>query len=387
MKKQQSSRLLALDILRGITIAGMMLVNNPGSWGHIYTPLQHAEWNGLTPTDLVFPFFMFIMGISTFISLRKTEFKFSNAILFKILKRTAIIFLIGLGLSWVGLIFGTYHSLGSEALDVGERLWKSATNFEYLRILGVMQRLALTYGIVSLIAIFFKHKFIPYLIASILVGYSILLWLGNGFAQDGTSILAIVDQSILGVNHMYNEFGLDPEGVLSTIPSVAHVLIGFWFGSILMNNKDNRERMLQLFIYGAILSFVGFLFSYACPINKKIWSPSYVMVTCGMAATLLSLLIWIIDVNKKDKWCRPFEAFGINPLFLYVFGTLLAVIIDGVLLPYKGGLVALKTLIFEGLLLSGIDIYLASCIFALFFVFVCWIMANILYRKKIYIKI
>ncbi|MFV0469054.1 MAG: heparan-alpha-glucosaminide N-acetyltransferase domain-containing protein, partial [Dysgonomonas sp.] len=147
----KSDRLLSLDILRGITIAGMILVNNPGSWEHIYTPLRHAVWHGLTPTDLIFPFFMFIMGISTFISLRKYDFKFSQSLLQKIIKRTCIIFLIGLGLSWLSVSFATFHHLANDNLAIGERVLRSVTNFEHLRILGVMQRLAITYGIASLV--------------------------------------------------------------------------------------------------------------------------------------------------------------------------------------------------------------------------------------------
>jgi len=164
MKTNVSQRLLALDILRGITIAGMILVNNPGTWGSIYAPLEHAEWVGLTPTDLVFPFFMFIMGISTYISLRKYNFEFSHSAALKILKRTLVIFVIGLGIGWLSLSFRTYNSLIAENLSFGERLLQSVTNFAHLRILGVMQRLALCYGATSIIAILIKHKYIPVIV-------------------------------------------------------------------------------------------------------------------------------------------------------------------------------------------------------------------------------
>lgn len=387
MDRIKTNRLVSLDVLRGITIAGMMLVNNPGSWDEIYAPLRHAEWNGLTPTDLVFPFFMFIMGISTYISLQKTKFEYSRPILFKILKRTAIIFLIGLALSWIGLIFNTYHWTDSNEITTGERLWLSFTNFKDLRILGVMQRLALTYGAVSLISLFIKHQHLPKLIGAILIGYFLLLVFGNGFEQGDNNILAIVDQNVLGLSHMYNEFGLDPEGILSTIPSIAHVLIGFCFGKILMNVKDNKERMLQLFIYGTLLTFAGLLFSYACPINKKIWSPTYVLATCGMATTLLGLLIWIIDVKGHQKWSIFFESFGANPLFLYVFGSLLAILIDGIRLPSVEGYATLKEIIFTAMLAVGFDVYFTSCVFAILFVLVCWVVGHSLFKRKIYIKI
>ncbi|MDU1892400.1 MAG: DUF5009 domain-containing protein [Dysgonomonas sp.] len=383
MNQKQSSRLLSLDVLRGITIAGMLLVNNPGTWSSIYAPLRHADWNGLTPTDLVFPFFMFIMGVSTYISLRKTEFKFTSEALFKIMKRTFVIFSIGIALSWIGVFIGTYNNLEVANISIWKKLLESVTNFEHIRILGVMQRLAFTYCAASLIAILIKHKYIPAIVVSLLLGYSIFILVGNGYAQDGSSWLAIVDQNVLGLNHMYSEYGVDPEGILSTIPAIAHVLIGFCMGNILMNIKDNRERMLQLFIYGAIFTFLGFLLSYAFPINKKIWSPSFVLVTCGMGATLLSLLIWIIDVNNKKKWSIFFESFGANPLFLYVFGAFLGTLIDTVNVNNT----TLKSWMFNGMLSLNMNVYFTSCLFAILFVVACWIMGYPLYKRGIYIKI
>ncbi|MFR0679327.1 acyltransferase family protein [Dysgonomonas mossii] len=387
MEAKASSRLLSLDVLRGITIAGMILVNNPGSWGHIYAPLRHAEWNGLTPTDLIFPFFMFIMGISTFISLRKFNFEFSVPTLRKILKRTFVIFLIGLGLSWLGVSFGIYHGLATDNLGFWERLGRSVTNFEHLRILGVMQRLALTYGITSLIAIFIKHKYIPYIIVFGLIGYFLLLLFGNGFATEGYNILAVTDQSILGLNHMYTEFGLDPEGILSTIPAVCHVLIGFYCGKILMETKDNQQRMLHLFIIGAILTFAGFLLSYGCPINKKIWSPTFVLTTCGLGATFLSLLIWIIDVKGYKKWSVFFESFGVNPLFIYVLAGIMATLVEGIHFSSNGVTTNPKSYLYNDLLQPVFGDYFGSLIFALLFVFIAWLVGNVLYKKRIYIKI
>lgn len=387
MNKTASNRLLSLDVLRGITIAGMIMVNNPGSWNHVYAPLKHVAWNGLTPTDLVFPFFMFIMGISTYISLRKFNFEFSKPTLFKIIKRTIIIFLIGVGLGWLSLSAFTYHSLASEGLSFFERIFKAFTNFENIRILGVLQRLALTYGISSLIAITIKHKYIPYIIAVSLIGYFILLLLGNGFERGDQNILSIVDQSILGLNHMHVNYGLDPEGVLSTIPSIAHVLIGFCCGQILFKTKDNHERITQLFIIGAIFTFIGFLLSYGCPINKKIWSPTFVLTTCGMAATFLALLIWIIDIKGHKRWGVFFESFGVNPLFIYMFAGVLATLLDAILFTYDGYTTSLKSFIYKICLQPYLGDYLSSLVFALLFVGVNWIVGNILYKKKIYIKI
>lgn len=390
MKTNVSQRLLALDVLRGITIAGMILVNNPGSWSSIYAPLEHASWHGLTPTDLVFPFFMFIMGISTYISLKKYNFEFSHSATLKILKRTFVIFVIGLGIAWLSLSFRTYNSLAKDNLEFGERFLQSITNFGHLRILGVMQRLALCYGITAIIAIVMKHKYIPALVISTLLGYFLLLLFGNGFEQSELNIVSIVDQAILGVDHMYKDAGLaiDPEGLLSTIPSVCHVLIGFWCGELLMGVKDNGERIQRLFLVGAVLTFSGFLLSYGCPINKKLWTPTYVLTTCGLASTFLALLIWIIDIKGYKTWSRFFESFGVNPLFIYVMGAVLTILTGSFLfISYDDKMIALKTYVYKYLLEPLLGDFPGSLTFALLFVGINWLIGYVLYKKKIYIKI
>ncbi|MFV0419115.1 MAG: acyltransferase family protein [Dysgonomonas sp.] len=389
MQQNNSGRLLALDVLRGITIAGMIMVNNPGSWQYVYAPLRHEAWNGLTPTDLVFPFFMFIMGISTYISLRKFDFEFTVPTLLKILKRTVVIFLIGIGLSWLSLSFSTYHSLEAENLGFLDRFIKSITNCQHIRILGVMQRLALSYGAAAIIAILVKHKYIPYIIAATLLGYFLLLLFGNGFDFSEENIIAVVDKAVLGIDHMYRDSGLaiDPEGLLSTIPSIAHVLIGFCCGAVLMNIKDNQQRITQLFIIGTILTFSGFLLAYGCPINKKIWSPTFVLVTCGLGALLLALLIWIIDIKGYKRWSVFFESFGVNPLFIYVFAGVLAILFNQSVFVYGDGYISIKGFLYSAVLQPALGDYFGSLIFALLFVLFSWLVGNLLYKKKIYIKI
>lgn len=386
---QPTNRLLSLDVLRGITIAGMIMVNNPGSWSYVYAPLGHAAWHGLTPTDLVFPFFMFIMGISTFISLRKFNFEWSRAALLKILKRTVVIFLIGMGIAWLSLSFRTFRGLEAEELGFFERFIRAITNFEKLRILGVLQRLALSYGATAIIAILVKHKYIPHIIIVSLVGYFFMLLFGNGFDFSEQNIIAVVDQAVLGVNHMYRDSGvyLDPEGLLSTIPSIAHVLIGFLAGKMLMQTKDNHERIQQLFIMGAILTFAGFLLSYGCPINKKIWSPTFVLVTCGLAATLLALLVWIIDIKGHKRWSRFFESFGVNPLFIYVAAAVLSILLGNILITYGGELISIKKFLYEIGLQTYLGNYFGSLTFAVLFVIINWLIGHFLYKKQIYIKI
>ncbi|MDO4229909.1 MAG: DUF5009 domain-containing protein [Capnocytophaga sp.] len=387
MEKKVNNRLLSLDILRGITIAGMILVNNPGSWNYVYTPLGHASWNGLTPTDLIFPFFMLIMGVSTFIALRKFNFEPSKPLLRKIIKRTLIIFLIGIALSWFAVSLRTYHSLAEENLGFLERWAKAITNFEKIRILGVMQRLALSYGITSLIVIFVKHKYIPYIIATILVGYIFLLHLGNGYATEGYNLLAVTDQNILGLNHMYVEYGVDPEGILSTIPCIAHVLIGFYIGKILVEKKDNDQRMLQLFIIGTVFTFLGLLLSYGFPINKKIWTSTFVLTSCGMGILFLALLIYIIDVKGHKKWTPFFETFGVNPLFIYVLAGVIAITLGGIRFDYGGEIVSAKGYFYSQVLQPLFGDYVGSLVFALLFVGLLWSVGYILYKKRIYIKL
>lgn len=379
MSSTKSKRLLALDVLRGITIAGMILVNTPGSWAYVFAPLQHAPWIGLTPTDLVFPFFMFIMGISTYISLKKYNFQFTLPVFFKILKRTIVIFAIGVGISWFALICWTHDPFP----------------FDQIRILGVMQRLALAYGATAIIALIMKHKYIPYLIAFLLVGYFIVLAFGNGYAYDTTNILSIVDHAVLSKAHILNDRGIDPEGVLSTIPSIAHVLIGFCVGRLLMERSSSESsptstlnsQLIHLFLIGTILTFAGFLLSYGCPISKKIWTPSFVLVTCGLASSFLGLLVWIIDVKGKKGWSRFFEAFGVNPLFMYVFSEILAIILYTIPMTYHGEATDLYSYIFTACLQPIFGNYGGSLAFALLFIGFNWIIGYVLFKKKIYIKI
>ena len=383
-------RLLALDIMRGITIAGMIMVNNPGSWGHIYTPLGHAEWHGLTPTDLVFPFFMFIMGVSTYFSLRRYDFRPSGAAVWKIVRRSAVIFLIGLAIAWL--------SLALRGICSGRELIDSVCCFDRIRILGVMPRLAICYCVGSLLALVLRHRLLPWFIVSLLVAYTVMLLAGNGFDFSESNIISVVDRAVLGESHMYHtsadgvRLAFDPEGLLSTLPSIAHMLIGFMCGRMIVQVKDNYRRITNLFLIGTVLTFAGFLLSYGLPINKKIWSPTFVLTTCGLASSLLGLLIWVIDIKGYRRWCRFFEAFGINPLFMYCLGAVLTIIIGAVRVPYaaaEDSVTTVKGWIYEAVMmpLAGGDATLASLIFALAFVGFNWIFGYWLYKKKIYIKI
>jgi predicted acyltransferase len=382
--KTNPSRLLALDIMRGITIAGMILVNNPGSWQYVYAPLRHAEWNGLTPTDLVFPFFMFIMGVSAWISLSKYEFKPDMRTIRKILRRTLLIFLIGLALAWIGLVFRKWQETGAGTPFL-ERMGHSLYNFEQIRILGVLQRLALAYGGAALIAVTVRQRFIPWVIAGLLAIYTIILFLGKGFEYNETNLLSIVDRAVLGINHVYKDNGIEPEGILSTIPSIAHVLIGISIGRLIMTTADVREKLLRLLLAGAALTFAGFLLSYGCPVNKKIWSPTFVLVTCGLGSTFLALLVWTADVKGRRN-VQFFEAFGVNPLYMYVIAALLSILLGSIRIGEGDTARSIHGIIYGGLR-SALGDYPGSVAYALVFVFLVWMSGYHLYKKKIYIKI
>lgn len=376
-------RLLSLDILRGITIAGMILVNNPGSWGSIYAPLRHAEWHGLTPTDLVFPFFMFIMGVSTYMSLRKYDFRLTGASLLKVVRRSVVIFLIGIAIAWL--------SLTLRRISSGSGVVEAMMNFDHIRMLGVMPRLAICYGVGSLMALSMHRKALAWTVAALLAVYAAVLLFCNGLIFSADNIIAVIDRAVLGEAHMYSDtvdgitLKFDPEGLLSTIPSICHMLIGYLCGAMLMQTADNRERTLRLFIVGAVLTFAGMLLSYGCPINKKIWSPTFVLTTCGLASTLLALLIWVIDIRGHRRWCRFFESFGVNPLFMYCLGAVLSILFGFI----SVGGTSLHAWLYADVWtpLAGGDKVLGSLLYALAFVALNWCVGFILYKKKIYIKI
>ncbi len=405
MKKTgNSNRILALDILRGITIAGMILVNNPGSWGHIYAPLDHAEWLGLTPTDFVFPFFMFIMGITTYISLRKYDFQSSTSAVRKIVVRTVVIILVGSFISFFAH-FCYYWNNADPLLGFGAQFLDALNVLPTLRFTGVLHRLAVCYCVVAVLALIVKHKFFPWIITCLFVSYFIVLQVANGYAYDETNILSIFDRAIIPVAHLYNDHGIDPEGLLSTIPSIAHVMIGFVVGRMMFVEKKQSDIektmsdiiqtksdivqtkldivITRLFVIGTALLISGFLLSYACPISKKIWTPTFSMVTCGFASMFLALLIYIIDKQRIRKGSGFFASFGANPLFLYIMSDVFAILL---------GCIKVSSISIHGHIYNALVPLFGetggSCVYAILFViFNFAVVAYPLYKRKIYIKI
>lgn len=357
-------------------------MNTPGSWGDIYAPLSHAQWNGMTPTDMVFPTFMFIMGVSMYISLRKCGFSLDAALLKKIIRRTILIFLVGTAISLVaGFLFKLNYNVGQEGFSMGV-LWRSVPEFSHLRILGVLQRLALCYGMGSLIVTLVKHRWLPYIIAALLAVYYVILALGNGFVYGPENILSVVDLNVLGVNHIYNDHSIDPEGVLSTIPALAHVLVGFCIGKLCVEYQQPEEKMSRIFLYSFIMLIVGLLLVDLCPLNKKVWSPTFVLVSCGLGGGLLAVLYWLIDLKGHNRLAVPFEVFGVNSLFCYVLSQILSVIFDTI--PFG---VSVHDGIYGGLCAAFGEGKFASMLYAVAFVLVVWAISYVLYKKKIYIKL
>ena len=355
-----SQRLLSLDILRGITVAGMILVNN--GWGESFEMLGHSKWNGMTPCDLVFPFFLFIMGISCYLSLVKSEFKPTPQVIRRIVKRTVLLFVIGLFINWFD------HAIEGDLLCFG-----------HLRIWAVMQRIALCYGIVSLFALFCNHKYTLHTIAALLVVYTAILVLGNGYSENASeNILAQVDLKLFGYDHLYHKSAVDPEGLVGTISSVAHVLLGFYCCMLIRKRETIEQKVIALFVVGAIGVIGGYLLSYGLPLNKRIWSPSYVLMTCGLASLLQALLMYIIDIQKKSGWTTFFHVFGVNALALYVSSELLAILLNNI---------GVSEVIYNGIHAVIPALKWASLAYAIYFVMLNFAIGYVLYRKKIYIKL
>jgi len=379
--REGAKRLVSLDLLRGLTVAMMILVNN--GYGESFSQLRHKEWNGMTVCDLVFPFFLFMVGISTYLSLRKTQFQATTAVLQKIFKRAVLLFLIGLGINWFD------HAIGGDVLCFG-----------HLRIWAVMQRIALCYLAASLFAVYANHKYTIPTIVALLAVYTLIITLGNGYAYDAeANILAQADLRLFGYDHLYHKSPVDPEGLLSTIPAIAHTLIGLLCGKLVCSKVSPKEKVRNIFIFGALLTIAGFALSLWLPLNKRIWSPSYVLATCGLAMLLLSLIIkaekrfpslFLSPLRYESEQARaqegrggslvvvPLLVFGMNPLFLYVLSELMAIVF---------GHFGISTLIFDTIHSVVSAPKWASLCYAFTFVLLNWLVGYVLYRKKVFIKL
>lgn len=403
----QKKRLLSLDILRGITVAGMILVNNPGSWSHIYAPLRHAAWNGCTPTDLVFPFFVFCMGVAMYISHSKSNFDFNWDTTRKVVLRGLLIVLIGWALSWYGMALRQFI----KGADFMTAMWTYP--IEHIRYLGVFPRLGLVSLLGGLLLLIFKPKRILWVSGTLMLIYCILQSVTNSFELTAQNMESIVDLKVLGDNHIYHlrnaageRIGFDPEGLLSTIPCVAHVLIGAWMGKLIMTEKDIWGKATRALLAGAIMMVLGFCLDYAFPINKSMWTASYVLVTCGLASSILGVLTWILDIRLPqlnevkpatvcakvhhavaNNWYKFFETFGVNPLFIFCLSTWFVVTAAQIRFEYLEKTYNLMGFWYNVCLVPIFGDKGGSLVSALSLVLLMWSIGYILYRKKIYIKL
>lgn len=402
-----NNRYYSLDVFRGMTVALMILVNNPGTWSYIFDPLEHAEWHGLTPTDLVFPFFLFAVGNAMAFVLPKFKQQPQKIFWQKVLKRTVLIFAIGLFLNWFPFLKWDGDNLIFKAwVDA-----KDATSG--IRIMGVLQRIAICYFFAMVLAYFLKTKQVIVAVFAILFGYWLMvLGFGKGdpYSLEGW-FGSHLDQNILGLAHIYKGEGrpFDPEGLVSTLPSIAQVLLGYLVGMYVTKNgqlswlwpktpttENGTFRMLSgLMVSAFILHLIALFWNLEFPFNKKIWSSTYVLETTALAGLLLGTFIWLTDVQGWRNWLTKFfDVFGKNPLFVFVMSGLLPRALNLIRIP-------------KGVSAEGLPEYqspqdwfynnilshlpgppeVGSFAYALCFLVLMWALAWWLDRRKIYVKV
>jgi len=379
--EQGQQRLLSLDFFRGVTVAAMILVNNPGDWGHIYTPLEHAAWNGCTPTDLVFPSFLFIVGVSIAyaMSSKKTDPATHTKIIIKALKRALILFGLGLFLS-------LYPKVFTEPLDA----------LKTVRIPGVLQRIALVFFISAVI--FLKNS--PRNIFKIGIALLVLYWIlmnfvpvpdfGSANLEKETNLGAWLDRTLLGEAHLWKLAKTwDPEGILGTIPAISTGLFGVLVG-IYLKRKDVEPatKIAWLFSVGTASVFVGLTWGLQFPINKSLWTSSYVLYTGGIATMILSLCYWVIDVHKQVYFTKPFIAYGVNAITVFFLSGLIPRTLNLFTVKNPDGTsITLQVWLFNTYFAPNFSPLNASLAWAILFVSFWFIVLWLMYKKNIIIKV
>ncbi|MBG9375745.1 DUF5009 domain-containing protein [Panacibacter sp. DH6] len=391
-----NERYYSLDIFRGATVAFMIMVNNPGSWDHIYAPLEHAAWHGCTPTDLVFPFFLFAVGNAMAFVMPRLQVQGNAYFIRKVVRRTLLIFLIGLFLNWSPFFMWQQNQLVVKSWE-----WTDANGIPHgIRILGVLQRIAIAYCIASFIVFYFKPR------GAYIFGTALLLvyWglcFAFGSSGDPYSITGFfgtaIDQSILGELHMYHGEGIpfDPEGIISTITPAVQVIFGYLVSHYIQQKGKTYEMLSGLLIAGLVLTFIGLFWSLSFPLNKKIWTSSFTVYTTGVAILVLGILIYIVEFKHvKGWWSSFFDAFGKNPLFIFVLSGFLPRLLGLIRIP--NGLSANgKTLytspfgwFYEHICKNiAADLRVGSLVYAFSMIAFYWLVAYMLNKRKIYIRV
>lgn len=390
MAQSKTQRYVALDVLRGMTVAGMILVNNPGSWSHIFPPLRHAPWTGCTPTDLVFPFFLFCVGAAMAFSFAKYGDRLNGKSARKLVTRGILIFLVGLGLN----LFPFYPTSPHDAS------WTFGQNWVYwlqhVRIFGVLQRIAMCYILGGFLALWLKtpKKILFGLAAVTCLHWLILRIFGTdpGWATLEGNISGKIDIALLGDNHVYHGYGtaFDPEGLLGAISGAGTVLLGYYIGLTIRSTASQIEAVAKLYTIAAVCLALSCVWSIWLPISKPLWTGSYVLYAGGWAILCLAFFIYFIDVKGKESLFTPFKAMGMNPLFAFVMAGL-TVKIFGRMVHWtsaSGSNVTPLSWFYRNccVALFGNNEY-ASLMYALCYVALFVGMAMWLYRKKIIIKL
>lgn len=369
-----SSRLVSLDVFRGLTVMFMILVNNPGDWGHIYKPLEHAEWNGCTLADMVFPFFLFIVGVSIVYALEtKKQIQAAHGqLMLRIVRRAAIIFGLGLFMSlyWY---------------------W----DFTTARIPGVLQRIAVVYLLCGLIYVKTDYRLQSVLVILILIGYFLLMTrvpvpgYGKPSLQPETNLGAWLDRLLFTPAHLWNQSRTwDPEGLLGTLPAMGTTLLGILTGTWL-KRKDFTEggKVGAMLLAGLLLAGAGLWWNASFPINKALWTSSYVLFTGGIALIVFSLCYFFIDVLGYKKWTTPLVVYGVNAITVYVASGLLARTMNKVQINFQGEDVSLSTALYGTFFSDYFSPVNASLAWAISFVLVWMIILWIMYNRRIMVKI
>ncbi|HLV95149.1 MAG TPA: heparan-alpha-glucosaminide N-acetyltransferase domain-containing protein [Candidatus Acidoferrales bacterium] len=375
----RADRIQSVDVFRGLTIALMILVNNNGDFRAAYWPLLHSQWNGWTPTDLVFPFFVFIVGVSMVYSFRSRLARGDSrgSIFMHAVRRVVILFAIGV------LVINSFPD---------------HYQFDHIRIYGVLQRIAMCYLIAAVFVLWTGTRGQIVGIAACLIGYWILMRYVPvpGFGVPGRDIplldpdrnwVAWLDRKLL-TGHLY-EGTRDPEGLLSTIPAIGTILSGVLTGEWLRSNRTARAKALWMLIFGIVGLAAGKFFNIWFPINKKLWTSSYVVFTAGFALVVLALCYWVLDVRKRrGRWTMPVLVFGMNAIAAYTLSEMLSAGLDSWRMGSGGHEASVRELIYYHLFTSPqAHSANASLAYSIAFVLVCWLAMWILYRKKIFLKV
>jgi predicted acyltransferase len=367
-----NQRFLALDVFRGMTICFMIIVNSPGSWDIQYAPLAHASWHGFTPTDLVFPSFLFAVGNALAFVMEKYTTQGDGTFWRKTLKRTIIIFLLGYLMYWFPF-FQESTGGGLELKPISET-----------RIMGVLQRIALCYFFASIVIHYGSKQFAVIFSAVALLSYWAIMYVFGDYTMQGNAGMKF-DAFLFGESHLYHGEGVafDPEGLLSTLPAIVNVIAGYLTGSFIRKNGNSYETIAKMMIAGSVVMLVAFTWDMSFPINKKLWTPPFVLLTVGLDLLILSTLVYVIELYHSRKWTYFFEVFGKNPLFIYLLSEILLITLY--MIPV--GETSLQQWFYQHVLLALASPVNASFLFAFIFMMTCWLVGYVLDKKRIYVRV